>query len=75
MLTVILQPTVKLIALSRSERDRLRDVGDAVPDVLDELNTLRNSEIEHICDGNLAHLRIVAQSTNADKIAAHASNI
>jgi hypothetical protein len=43
MLTVILKAAVKLFALRRSKRNRLRNRGDAVPDVPDELNALRNT--------------------------------
>lgn len=55
MLTIILQPAVKLFALRRSERNGLRDGGDAIPDVLHELDALGDAELERVCDGYFAH--------------------
>ena len=54
MLTVILQSTVEFVALRRGERHGFKDGGDAIPDVLHELDPLGNTELERVCDGYFA---------------------
>ena len=48
MLAAVIQAAVQFVTLRLRERQRLREGGDAVPNVFDGLDALREAEFQHV---------------------------